>query len=331
MNTKLILVALATLVTIGAFLKFYNFGNSRVLPADPVASAWTQWKQDQNRSYGTNTEESYRLGCFTRNYARVNAHNSGNNTSTLKLNKFADMESQEFAAMYTGAKRSSGMRSQRVVKQNLTGVPVSYDARDHGLVSNVKDQGQCGSCWAFSAVGAVEGARAKAGRALQQFAEQQVVDCDVNDGNMGCNGGFMDRALVWIRENPLALETDYRYTARDGTCKAVSSTPGEITGSSSVMADAAEVRAAIYNRGPVSAGIEADQYAFQLYDGGVITSGCGSQIDHGFTAVGFGNDGSSDYFIVKNSWGASWGMNGYVNIAPSQCGIVNEVVYATAA
>jgi C1A family cysteine protease len=328
MNTKIIFTVFAALAAIAAVMKFTNNSSSRLLASDPVSASWVHWKQTNGKSYGTDTEESFRKGVFTTNYHRVNSWNVSGATSTLALNKFADLETSEFAAIYAGAKKSKFMKAKKAVKMNVASTPSSYDARTEGLVSSVKDQGQCGSCWAFSAVGAVEGARAKGGAELQQFAEQQVVDCDINDGNQGCNGGFMNRALTWIASNPLALESDYAYTAQDGTCQYPISTPGSISESGSVMADKDQLKSAIYSRGPVSVGIEADEYSFQLYNGGVITSGCGSSIDHGVTAVGYDSSNGEDYFIIKNSWGADWGMNGYVNIQHDQCGVIDEAVYA---
>merc|ERR1719454_2745082 len=134
---------------------------------------------------------------------------------------------------------------------------------------------------------------------------------------MGCNGGLMDTAFEYIEKNPLMLEDDYPYTGRDGTCKYdASKGVGEVQKYSDVRSgDADQLRAAL-NNGPVSVAIEADQQVFQFYTGGVISSGCGTQPDHGVLCVGYGTENGQDYFLVKNSWGASWGDQGYVKMSP---------------
>ena len=145
----------------------------------------------------------------------------------------------------------------------------------------------------------------------------------------------MDNAFKYIETNPLMLEGDYAYTAKDGTCEYVASKGvGKVKAYKDVPRDGlfkkkGEQLKAALAVGPISVAIEADQFAFQGYTSGVITSGCGTQLDHGVLAVGYGMDGDQEYFIVKNSWGASWGDQGYVKIAPNQCGITNQPSYPT--
>merc|ERR1712230_8244 len=152
---------------------------------------------------------------------------------------------------------------------------------------------------------------------LVSMSEQQFVDCDKRDS--GCNGGLMDTAFSFAEGTAVATESSYAYTGRDGSCKS------GFTGYKDVANSADGLKSAIENS-PVSVAIEADQSAFQMYSGGVITSGCGSNLDHGVLAVGINSDGS---IKVKNSWGSSWGVNGYVNIATSQCGITTSASYPT--
>jgi hypothetical protein len=195
-------------------------------------------------------------------------------------------------------------------------------------VTPVKDQGQCGSCWAFSTTGGMEGAWQIGTGKLTSMSEQQLVDCSHN-GNMGCNGGSMESAFTWESSHNVATEASYPYTARGGTCKTSFSTAipsGGITGYKTVQASTEGLKSAIMN-GPVSVAIEADQMAFQLYQSGTITSGCGTNLDHGVLAVGYGDS----YYKVKNSWGTSFGMQGYVQISTTGnvCGIHSDASYPT--
>merc|ERR1712134_5549 len=184
--------------------------------------------------------------------------------------------------------------------------------------------GQCGSCWSFSTTGGLEGAWQLSSGNLVSTSEQQFVDCDKVDS--GCNGGLMDNGFNWAEKQAVATEDSYSYTGRDGSCKSSFTTAipqGGVTGYKDVANSADALKSAIEGS-PVSVAIEADQMAFQMYSGGVITSGCGSNLDHGVLAVGVNSDGS---IKVKNSWGSSWGVNGYVNIATSQCGITQQASY----
>merc|ERR1712100_889495 len=186
--------------------------------------------------------------------------------------------------------------------------------------------GQCGSCWSFSTTGGLEGAWQLSTGNLVSMSEQQFVDCDT--GSMGCNGGSMEQAFGWSEKTSVATESSYPYTARDGSCKSSYTTAipsGGVTGYKNVGTSASTLKSAIQSA-PISVAIEADQSVFQSYTGGVISSGCGSNLDHGVLAVGINSDGS---IKVKNSWGTSWGVNGYVNIATSQSGITQSASYPT--
>ena len=215
-------------------------------------------------------------------------------------------------------------------------VPKAVDWVTAGAVTPVKDQGQCGSCWAFSTTGAIEGASAIATGKLTSMSEQQLVDCAGDYGNHGCNGGLMDNAFTYVMDNGLCSESAYGYTAVKGTCAYdTCGTKYHITGCQDVPAsNELALREAVAKQ-PVSVAIEADTRVFQLYRSGVITSSeCGTNLDHGVLTVGYGEDNGVKYWKVKNSWSTSWGEAGYVRIGRSEsqksdgiCGIAMQPSY----
>jgi len=288
------------------------------------------------KSYGTKEEFAFRSEIFKKNYARILEENQNKeNTFTLELNKFADWTPAEYKRILSLPVRES--RSSNAVASNNVSIPSSIDWRTEGAVNAVKDQGQCGSCWAFSAVAAMEGRwKIKTGNLLN-LSEQQLVDCSQKYGNEGCNGGWMDQAFEYAKDYHMMDQATYPYRALDQTCKDDPSkaTPVTTTGTGYtdvVQNNALELKTAIAS-GPVSVAIEADTFVFQFYSSGILNSkNCGTDLDHGVTAVGYGVDTTKgEYYIVRNSWGASWGAKGYVNIAivdgQGICGIQMQPSY----
>jgi cathepsin L len=280
------------------------------------------------KSYGTKAEFEYRAAIFKQTLKEVEEINSSNGTHTVEINFLADMTKEEKKKMlgYKGTKTYNATVLEETLEDEVNWVT-------KGAVTPVKNQGQCGSCWSFSTTGAVEGAMFKKTGKLQSYSEQQLVDCSGSYGNMGCNGGLMDNAFKYIEKYPLELESEYGYTARQGSCHySASKGVGQVRSFTDVPQNSVSQLKAAIAKGPVSVAIEADQYAFQGYRSGVITSGCGQQLDHGVLAVGYGTLNGTPYFLVKNSWGASWGDKGYVRIGATSsnvCGILSAASYPT--
>jgi len=293
---------------------------------------FTRWVEQWGKTY----EHENFFGAYNTwkvNLDYIVEHNALNNSYTLAMNKFGDLNSAQFKASMCGWK--AGERSETPVAWNGV-VGDSVDWISKGAVTPVKDQGQCGSCWAFSATGAMEGAiQIKKGGTVPNLSEQQLVDCAGSEGNQGCNGGLMDYAFEWVmKNNGIANEKDYPYTARDGNCKKPASS-ATISGYKDVPSKNEQELIKALNIGPVSVAVEADKSVFQFYHDGVLdNAACGTNLDHGITAVGYDTDGGSkkDFYNVKNSWGASWGKNGYIKLVrnKNQCGISLAASYAVA-
>ena len=278
---------------------------------------------------------------YADNKALVTRHNAehaaGKQSFTMALNKFADMTEDEVNALYKGSV-SQSTRPLGVHKPSGSQAPAAIDWRDQDVVTEVKDQGACGSCWSFGATGAFESAWALAGNDLQTFSEQQLMDCSGSAGNHGCNGGMAYRAYEYLEdEGGIMTEDDYPYTARDGhSCQA---DPSKYVAaiSSHVMVPShgshAILRDAVADVGPVAVSIDASKSSFNFYSGGVYDEpSCSTTShDHAVLVVGYGTEDGKDYWLVKNSWGPEWGESGYIKMTRSdntdQCAIASIPVY----
>jgi KDEL-tailed cysteine endopeptidase len=319
---------------------FFAVCNSQtLLNENEIWSRFTNFQEKFAKKYENVQELETRFAVFRENFRNIITHNADRNQSfTMGVNQFTDLTPEEFKAqMIRGLKAPVGSFGCGTFSNSASGAPSSIDWRTKGAVTTVKDQGQCGSCWTFSSTGAMEGAWAIAKGQLIDLAEQELVDCaGLKYGSMGCNGGQMEGAFKFIIENGQCAASSYPYTAKDGTCHSCSAVAHATSCSDVKPNDQLSLKAAVAKQ-PVAVAIEADTKYFQSYSGGVLTSSsCGTSLDHGVLAVGYGEENGQKYWLVKNSWGTSWGEQGYVKIGRSEstndagiCGIAMDPSFPT--
>jgi len=306
---------------------------------------WAGWKEfrslqsvkDRAEGYSSKSEHDMRFEIFKDNMEKIKKHNSDEHSWTMGITQFSDMTAEEFKdyiACGSLKHKSTQEAYDAPLDWNETAT-TSVDWVTKGAVTPVKNQGSCGSCWAFSTTGAIEGRYFISKGHLNSISEQDLVDCSKQ--NSGCNGGLMDYAFAFVVNNyGLCSESQYPYTGthhwfcKENGC----SKYNPITSYRDVTASTSALEAAC-SAGPVSIAIEADQASFQQYTGGVLTASCGTSLDHGVLLVGYGTDGGYDYWKVKNSWGSDWGESGYIrlcrncgaNSGRGQCGILMSASY----
>ncbi len=282
-----------------------------------TASLFEHWKIVHDKVYPDQETEQYRLSVFRANYGTIMAHNADPAQSyTLGLTKFADLTEAEFAAIYlTGLSAKSPSLRTAAEEPALTGASVDWVAQ--GYTTGVKDQGQCGSCWAFSTTGGLEALSKKTGP-LMSFSEQQLVDCSGSYGNMGCNGGLMTFGYSYVRDKGIITEDSYPYTAVDGSCR---TDGGKFKIKSYVEITNCNTLATALTAQVVSVAVDASKWG--LYSGGVFKN-CGNALNHGVTLVGM----TDDYWWIKNSWSTGWGEKGYIKLARGNtCGVCSMASY----
>ena len=319
---------------------FYSFLLKFTDAFETDDNSWIQFNQFQkrfNKLYTTLDEFEKRFSIFKMNLRTIIEHNSNPNQNfTMSINPFTDLTPEEFKIQYASGYKP--LQSYGCVSYTNHGsdLPTQLDWVSKGVVQSVRDQGQCGSCWAFATTANAESVWAISTGELPDLSEQYLVDCATGFGyfNMGCNGGQPDSALKYMINKGQCSEYTYPYTAKQGNCD-VCSQPSDVTFSSCYDVksnDQLSLKNAVL-KNPVVVAIEADTKYFQSYSSGILTESikCGTNLDHAVEIVGYGSENGIKYWKVRNSWSSSWGEDGYVRIErsdstndPGVCGIAME-------
>ncbi|XP_060132484.1 procathepsin L-like isoform X2 [Zootoca vivipara] len=314
-----------------------------VAAQDPALdNAWNLWCNTHSKVYAKG-EEGHRRSLWESNLEKIEQHNreaaQGKHTYRLAMNRFGDWTDEEFKQKMTGFRfnqtRQCNDNAAIFRKLSERQSPDFVDWRTKGYVTPVKDQGHCGSCWAFSATGALEALHFKKTKRLVSLSEQNLVDCSRNGGNEGCHGGLPSNAFEYVQQNGINSECTYPYEAKTGTCRFNGwDRAATCKGHRKIPPGNEKVlEKVVAFVGPVSVGVNT--FDFQFYHDGIYNHcQCGDHLDHAMLAVGYGFERRGgqrlvDYWILKNSWGLAWGIHGYMKMQKgvNRCGIAEQASY----
>jgi len=328
-----------TMLKLAVILGLFAAALASTLVRPELDGEWASYKQQYSKAY-QNEEELMRRLVWETNVHYIQQHNleadRGVHTFWVGMNEYGDMTTEEFVKTMNGyvmnATRKAG--STFLPPSNVK-VPDEVDWRKEGYVTPVKNQGQCGSCWAFSTTGSLEGQTFKKSGKLVSLSEQNLVDCSAREGNKGCKGGLMDNAFRYIEINKgIDTEESYPYQAKTEFCRFKRNDVGATdTGFTDIQHGSEDMlQQALATVGPISAAMDAGHKSFQLYRSGIYSEKQCSpkKLDHGVLPVGYGTNEQGDYWIVKNSWGTRWGMEGYFMLARNKnnmCGLATQASY----
>jgi len=316
-----------------SLLTFFLFVFYVAVNADLIENRFADWYQSSGKSY-TGLEYNYRLGVFRSNLDLVDQLNSREGKKIYGVTKFMDLTPEEFSEKYLMPKGKIQSSDKEIVPLPLPDdIPVRFDWNDKNAVTPVYDQGQCGSCWAFSATEAIESQWFLAGHTLTSLSPQQIVDCDKGRGDEGCNGGDTPTAYAYvISAGGMDTMQEYPYTAEDDTCAFKTDVAASIKDWTYITKtkNETEMQQKLLTSGPLS--ICVDAQIWQFYLEGVITEFCGTDLDHCVLITGY-DDAYSDWgeslqiWKIRNSWGADWGEAGYIYVERGYdlCGVADEV------
>ncbi|XP_029640587.1 cathepsin L1 [Octopus sinensis] len=301
-----------------SFIAVFTFVSANWIPNDET---WELYKSTFRKEYRNAETENFRRAMWEENANFINKHNleadMGIHTYWMGMNEYADLSNREFQEMMTGFLPQNRSIETSFISDNLEYLPRTMDWRQHGYVTRVKNQGSCGSCWAFSATGSLEGQVFKKYGRLISLSEQELVDCSSSFGTKGCRGGFMNNAFRYIERYGIESERSYPYHAKKQVCKY--DRRKVVTFVSSYINVNKRERAlqvAVAGVGPISAAIDTHSNAFRFYKHGIYKrNDCNHQANHAILVVGYGTENGQDYWLVKNSWGQRWGDHGYIKMA----------------
>jgi len=316
--------------------------------ATSIHEEFRSWMQKHGKTYSSDSEYTKRLWAYRINSARIakqtqEARDAGFDTE-FAHNKFSDLTPAEFRSRYlSGYKKTHRVEDYgtpeviEVTEEVIAAVPDTWNWVDQGKTTPVKDQEQCGSCWAFSATEGIESAVLMANQTQIVLSPQQIVSCDKNDE--GCNGGDLPTAFGYVEQAGLEDNADYPYTSgggNSGKCKYdASKVKVHISGFKYAVKNGTKndtvLAVTSYANGPLSICVDASSW--QNYNGGILKNHCGTQLDHCVQLVGWGVQSSTEYWIIRNSWNADWGLKGYIwierNSGKDLCGITEEATWVT--
>lgn len=298
-----------------------------------LLAQFQHFKKTHGRQYASAAEESQRFKNFVENMQTAAKQSERNPLAKFGVNEYSDMSAAEFKTRHNGNKYFAKVAAES--SKNIDHSIVSaaskrlaagrqQDWRPKGAVTPIKNQGQCGSCWSFSSTGSIEGQWFLAGNPLTSVSEQEFVSCDTIDS--GCQGGLMDNAWTWLLQahnGSVVTEASYPYVSGDGQVPACSMSGtqfgAQISGYANIAKDEETMGGFVYTSGPMSVAVDATSW--QTYVGGILTDCISNQIDHGVLVVGFDDQNQPPYWIIKNSWGAGWGEDGYIRVqkGTNQC------------
>jgi len=331
----ILVVSMKSLIILAALLSL-----SAAFTTKEYQDAFSDWMGKHNKVYSSSDFQN-RFNIFKSNMDYVRDWNANNKQTILGLTIFADLSNAEYQATYLGTRFDGSKRlaASSLIPELVVAAPnTTVDWVSKGAVSPIKNQGDCGSCWSFSTTGSVEGIHFLTTKNLVSLSEQNLMDCSDSYGNQGCNGGLMDDAFQYIIDNKgLDTESSYPYQGVTSTnCQYKAANSGAtITGFTDVKAGSESALLTASNSQPISVAIDASHQSFQMYTSGVYYEAqcSSSQLDHGVLVVGYGVDDGKDFWLVKNSWGTQWGINGYIEMSRNRnnnCGIATMASYPKA-